>query len=392
MIYVEQRPRHEDGQLVMGGRVSVDDASTSFGFRVRGLEQPPPTADWLVPAMLLPAARLGRDLHVLGTCSTQLLHHARTIVGAYATWHDDFKTVQVQAANHSTSCSAGRGVACFISGGVDSFYTLFRNLDAITHVIYICGYDLEAGDARTAEHVTRLQNVASHRGKRFICVTSDLWRFTRLHPAYQRVASGENFPLAGAARWWLYHGAVMASAAMSLNAEIGRCFIASTLAHDFWHPWGSDAILDALWSTESLSFEESGAELDRSEKVAYLAAHPQAHLVWPAMRVCFHNRHGRINCGHCEKCLRTRVALDLAGVAQRPPGLEKPAQAVDLVRLTPTGNSYESWLRLYQLNRARHVPRRLRVAMAIALMRAHEKEYRTRLRTLLAWLLETLRW
>ena len=73
-------------------------------------------------------------------------------------------------------------------------------------------------------------------------------------------------------------------------------------------------MLDPLWSTELTEIEHHGCGATRPEKVAYISEHETA-MNW--LRVCFKNPDGAYNCGHCGKCLRTRVTLRVAGALER---------------------------------------------------------------------------
>jgi hypothetical protein len=70
-----------------------------------------------------------------------------------------------------------------------------------------------------------------------------------------------------------------------------------------------------------------GLGVPRIQKTRAIASWPAAHA---NLRVCWENRGGALNCGECEKCLRTLVGLRLAGVAGKPPTFSR---ALDLDRV-----------------------------------------------------------
>jgi hypothetical protein len=70
-----------------------------------------------------------------------------------------------------------------------------------------------------------------------------------------------------------------------------------------------------------------GLESPRIDKTRAIAASP---LALANLRVCWENRRGALNCGECEKCLRTLVGLRLTGVPGQPPTFARP---LDLHRL-----------------------------------------------------------
>lgn len=74
-------------------------------------------------------------------------------------------------------------------------------------------------------------------------------------------------------------------------------------------PLGSHPVLDPLWNTETTTVVHHGAEASRVEKTASIAKHP--HLL-DQLQICCYA--GGRNCGECEKCIRTALALHLLGV------------------------------------------------------------------------------
>jgi hypothetical protein len=114
--------------------------------------------------------------------------------------------------------------------------------------------------------------------------------------------------------WDFYHGSVLASTAHALGGVLGRCVIPSTHTYAELLPWGSDPLLDPLWSTEGVEVIHDGCETTRTEKVQRLAEWP---LALQHLRVCWPDWIEEYNCGKCEKCIRTMIALHVAGALPR---------------------------------------------------------------------------
>jgi hypothetical protein len=105
----------------------------------------------------------------------------------------------------------------------------------------------------------------------------------------------------------LSHGSCLASVALALGFE--KCYIPSSYTYRELHPWGSHPLVDAHWSTEGTAVVHDCASVGRAEKTAVVA---QSQVALDNLVVCW-NLPDR-NCGRCNKCLRTRVALRLLGV------------------------------------------------------------------------------
>ena len=100
-------------------------------------------------ALLLPAMRLGLPLELEAPVSTRLLEQASTFQEVFACWMDGYREVPVVSpesagAGSESVAGSGRGVAAFFSAGVDGFHTLQRNLEDVTHLVYLHGFDIES--------------------------------------------------------------------------------------------------------------------------------------------------------------------------------------------------------------------------------------------------------
>ena len=109
------------------------------------------------------------------------------------------------------------------------------------------------------------------------------------------------------------HGAALSSVALLLRHTIGELIIPATHTYAQVKPWGSSPLLDHLWSDGHVKITHDGCEANRTAKVRRLAA---SDVAVESLRVCYHDT-SRINCGHCEKCLRTMVALRLYDALDR---------------------------------------------------------------------------
>jgi 7-cyano-7-deazaguanine synthase in queuosine biosynthesis len=184
------------------------------------------------------------------------------------------------------------GCASFFSGGVDSSYTFLRHRDEVTHLVLIDGYDYRLeNEALSLQACKGLMDFATAHARVGLVVQ------TNLRGLYEPRGIDA----------LLYHGPMLAAVALLLGFP--RTYIPAT--HTFLElmPWGSHVLHDPLWSTEATEIVHDGAEASRTDKVAAIADSPE---VGRTLRVCFQNT-AAYNCGVCEKCLRTRLALRLVG-------------------------------------------------------------------------------
>ncbi len=258
--------------------------------------------DFLLAAMLLPAMATADRLRLRAPVSPGLLATTSRIQEIFATWgptwHMNYVPVQVDAPRAELLPADTSGVACFFSGGVDSFYTLLRHREDITAIIFIHGFDISLGDTGLRERAAQTaRDVADALSIDLIEVETDLRAFT------DPVAS-----------WQPYHGGALASVALLFQHRFDRVLVPATHTYAEMFPWGSHPLLDPLWSTERTEIEHSGAEATRVAKVATLA---DSDLAMRYLRVCWENLDGAYNCGRCEKCVRTMLNLAAGGALGR---------------------------------------------------------------------------
>lgn len=263
-----------------------------------------PTADAFFPVLLLPAMAAGETLELVPPLSRKLSQAAPHIQGILNQWYrGELHRVEVHAPIRDTDpLPPGKGVASFFSGGVDSYFTLLRNIHSplpgdppITHLIFLDGY--ENPFEKMKAHPTTIQGVleaAEHYGKEAILGE------TNIRSLFTRVAWGTQ-----------YHGAAMGGAAHSLSAGLGFVYLASSYNYASMRPWGSHPLLDPYWSSERLTVRHDGAEARRVEKISPLIENDPFAL--SHLRVCIDSRGKGGNCGRCRKCLRTMTVLSLLG-------------------------------------------------------------------------------
>lgn len=183
-------------------------------------------------------------------------------------------------------------VGCFFSAGVDSTYAAIS--PEVTHLIYVRGFDeplrAGAGAHATTEHV---RSVAAVLGKPLIEVDTDLRTTLDRYVPWDRAA----------------HGPAMATVALALRDHFATVVFPGAWPVDQTPAWGTHPQLDPLWSSSRLRVVNDSTSLGRVDKVRALARRPE---LLAGLRVCWQNS-GKLNCGECEKCLRTMVSLYAVG-------------------------------------------------------------------------------
>lgn len=191
-----------------------------------------------------------------------------------------------------------RATAVFFTGGVDSFHTLLEHADSISALILVHGFDIKLEDTRLRDEASRMvQEVGRELGKEVVEVETNLRQWSE--------------PLLN---WGWCHGFALATVGHLLSAHFDHFMISSSNDHKTVVPWGSHPELDPLWGNQCVRFTHEFLDVTRAEKTRAIV---RFETVRRHLRVCFLNRGGAYNCGRCEKCLRTMIALYALGVLEQ---------------------------------------------------------------------------
>lgn len=252
-------------------------------------------------ALLVPvAARQGHDLMLEGPVDPVALKNAGAALEVLHGWFPrELASISASAASTSQDREPAAGVGCFFSGGVDSFYSVVRQRERLTHLCFVHGFDVKIGDEALASRVRdQLVQAADEFGLPLVNVTTNI-----------RVLSDS----IGLAWDWHFHGAALGGIAQMLGRTMRIMVVPSGKRKDALNPWGTHSSLDPLWSSGTVIVEHD-VEVDRTEKVRRIAEEP---LAMQHLRVCWRNPDGAYNCGKCIKCMLTMISLWMVGAEGR---------------------------------------------------------------------------
>jgi hypothetical protein len=296
----QPRIERKEGRVTVSSLIHTQDEDKDLWFRGPADALSVTGADAFLIAMLTTAMR--RRLHVVveADISPKLLAATSRIQDILCSWYPELSRIVIEApARTSDPVTPATGTAAFFSGGVDSFYSAFKHLEQIDALVLVHGFDMPLANlslrARASESLARAARLL---GKSLVEVETNSRELTNLHVS------------------WTYHqfGPGLASVAVLLGGCVGKVFVPASETYAHLDPCGSHPLLDPLWSTETVVVEYDGGEATRNQKVAVIAQHPE---ILPMLRVCWENRDNNYNCGRCEKCIRTMIHLQAAGVMDK---------------------------------------------------------------------------
>jgi hypothetical protein len=263
----------------------------------------------IMPAMRHGEARISIDAEICPELRNGLITAMSWIRHWY--YESDHTLVQIEAKTRSglpTPHNIAKRTGSFLSGGIDSLATLRANrLDfplehpnSIKDGLLI--YGLEVEDPAVFEQVlSSLSDIAQDAEITLIPIYTNVrqldldWTFW-----------GEEF-----------QGAVLAAVAHTLSGRLTEVIIPSGFDISHLYPYGSHPILDPNYSSSDLRVRHDSILLSRLSKTKIVA---DWDVAFQNLRVCNRTdliKPGSLNCGQCEKCLRTITALVALGMLNK---------------------------------------------------------------------------
>tara|TARA_R110000787_G_scaffold73084_3_gene162806 strand:- start:7852 stop:9102 length:1251 start_codon:yes stop_codon:yes gene_type:complete len=260
------------------------------------LMQPEAAGNALLCATLVPAMSVNQTLEIPPPVDQRLIDTSATIAEIYQTWYSDFSLPKCNLdAESLEKKKANTNVGLFFSGGIDSFYTLLRKRDSITHLIYVHGFDIPLGDhVRRQKMSESLNAIANDLGLKLLEVETNLREFSDIFCLW-----GQH-----------YFGCGLAMIAHLLSPSISTVYISCDTTYLMLEPWGSHPLVTPLWSTSNSEQIFFGANASRLEKTRFIGDNA---ITTKHLHVCWEHRSSSTNCGECEKCVRTMAMLFVTG-------------------------------------------------------------------------------
>lgn len=263
-------------------------------------------------ACLFPAMRHGeKRIAIQEVICPELRTGLLTAMGWICQWFGPpRKPVQIEAKKGicpPLAC-AKEYAGAFLSGGIDSLAMLRANrldfpLDhprAIKDCLFVHGFDIGGADGADGE-IETFERAVSSLSK----VVKDTQAI--LIPVSTNIRQLDND-----VHFWIYefHGAALSSIAHALSPRLTSVSIASGFDIPNIIPAATHPLIDPNYSSTALRIRHEGILFSRLEKVGLLA---DWDVALQNLRVCTMNPPGLLNCGKCEKCIRSMTELLAVG-------------------------------------------------------------------------------
>jgi hypothetical protein len=327
--------------------------------------------DMAVTAFVFKAMHEGCDLHVDGPVTFSLLKNMEDLIACWHAWRPDlYRRINVSAAQEVADSMLSvsvpsRAVSAF-SGGLDASFTVWRH---VTHAAGRRSYDLMAGVLIQGFDIGLDANAAFATT---VSTAADSLRSINVPMVTMRT----NWRDVACVNWEMEFGNGVATCLRNWQGSACAGLVGSD--EDYARlvlPWGGNPITYTMLGSRDFQIVYDGGEYTRTEKAEQI-------LGWPAglrnLRVCWQGPLTGRNCGHCEKCLRTKLNFMAIGaplpesLAGRPSDADiqnlragNHAQLVlldEIVEIAEKRGIRETWVRALKIA---IVKNRLRIAFPV---------------------------
>lgn len=217
--------------------------------------------------------------------------------------------IDAKTRTNTLSPSTPERAGFFFSGGIDSLATLRNNRlnFPLEHPWSfkdgLLVFGLEVDKMENFEHVISALIEIAH--------DADI----KLIPVYTNIRCMDD-------GWWSYwenelEGAVFSAIAHAFTHRLTVVSIASSFDIPNLHPLGSHPLLDPCYSGSDMRIRHDGFALSRLNKTKLIA---DWDVAIQNIRVCNKSefyQQGMLNCGKCEKCVRTMLAFLALGMSKK---------------------------------------------------------------------------
>lgn len=230
------------------------------------------------------------------------INNLQNLVPIFRKWHNKNNlqlNINVPIKKENLEGRNKKTIATFTMG-VDSFYTLYSNMDKLDAILFVIGFDIKLHQKKLLEEtIENLKKVAKIYNKKLILCETEL---------KNKIKHGNGF------QWGEYfHGSALFNVAYSLN-DYGELIIPSSHPKNFYSvsntQRGSTFLSDLHYSSNDFEISTNG-DLTRINKIKFILRYDTICLNF--LRVCWKNPGQSYNCSKCTKCLRTMNAIDLLG-------------------------------------------------------------------------------
>ena len=245
----------------------------------------------------------GADVY-LESIDETYLNSLLTFESIFRNWFPQFSfATNIHVKNIQPNIFDNKGQALLFSSGVDSLASYIKNKDKKPSLISVWGADIPTIEFQFWNDVRqKLTNFASQENIKIHFIK------TNARELINNELMGEEFGnIEGG--WWetVSHGLILTGLTAILS-DFRILLMASTFGNKYDEPHGSHIFKDINFGWADTRVIYDSPDLTRQSKISSILKNNPEYLSY--LKVC-HSQFREINCGICEKCLRTIIGLTL---------------------------------------------------------------------------------
>ena len=340
-LHLELSTRQAAASILRQVRLNRDSGgpSTEISYEILegGIPETPRVFDGYLFGILLHAMETGLPLRVHGPVSRSALYNLEDVQAFWRLWRPErYKHVDIvpdAIVDLERKKPARKAIAAF-SGGVDSTFSVLRHRNHapgteaynVDTALMVHGFDIGLSNRDGLK-------MAMARARPFLDKMGVTLRVIR-------TTSKER----GLQNWEDSHAGQLACCLHQFSDQFEFGLIGSSGSYlDAELPYGSNPVLDHLYSGDAFGIIYDAAGFLKMDKIAAIAKDPVASA---GIRVCWEGKDQGQNCGRCGKCLRTRIFFMILGVPDPP--CFNGAFDTAAIRTMTIGN-YAEWVRVKEI-------------------------------------------
>jgi hypothetical protein len=277
-----------------------ENPTVTYLFEGDFLPNPLNMMDFVVLSLIFMAMRTKRDLHIVGTVSKKLLANMEEFQRIWNKWRPNkYHIVNITCDDEREIYDINDDTAVVAySGGVDANFSLAahcskmigRRAKEIRAAALVHGFDIPLNNEE-------LFDASASTAKEIL--STFLVPLTVIKTNWRNVICND---------WEMEFGAGLAACLFQFSGQASIGIVGSDedySSRDFI--WGSNPISNPYLSGGNFFIETDGSGFTRTEKVGFIA---KFESIKNNLRVCWEGTDrtsNKKNCGHCEKCIRTKL-------------------------------------------------------------------------------------
>jgi len=301
-------------------------------------------ADAFLCGSILPAFIHGEErVEVDGDVCPSLVDNLQEALFWISTWYPEYRRtepIRVDAGFRS-QIKKEEGAALFYSGGVDAAFSLAHNRDtipidhpaAVSRLVLVHGFDI-CGKRAEKDKPSSLEAFRRAEEQAMIAANGYSADLITLSTNIRHLDDRSGI-------WGhVYIGGAISAGAHALGGGGDLFYVSaegSNIPTSGHLPFfGSHPVLDHCYSSYGVRIKHYLANYDsRLKRIEALKSHP---ILLDSLRVCFNPPKDKLNCQRCEKCVRTRLQLELLGLINQCRALDECVTAQELSEIAITSD------------------------------------------------------